>query len=256
MTLEQFLYFFNKSIIECLKSGCAASGRSCFFRDIKMKKLIIWDFDGVIADTEKLWVENRLYFLKRDYGVDWDFNKAYKYIGGISERDKERNLQNLGFDIKENFWKNAQEKDYATLQQVILTPYIEDIFKLREFDQCIATGGKLERSMRKIKQTGADKYFDDEHIFTSDMVENGKPEPDLFLLALEKLGYKPEEAMVVEDSTVGVMAAKKAKIKVIAFVKYNTPEVKKLVEDLQPDFMVDDMREAKKILLDFYQRHN
>lgn len=218
----------------------------------KMKKLIIWDFDGVIADTEKLWIENRLYFLRRDYGVDWDFNKAYKYIGGISERDKEKNLRNLGFDIKSEFWQQSLQRDYDTLPQVKLTPYIEEIFNLKKFDQCIATGGLMDRTMKKIKQTGTDKYFSNDRIFTAEMVKNGKPEPDLFLLAADKMGYAPQDAIVIEDSTVGVMAAQKAGIKVIAFVRYNTPEVKKLVEDLQPDFMVNDMRETKKILLDFY----
>ena len=37
-----------------------------------MKKLIIWDFDGVIADTEKLWLKNRQALLKEYMGVDWD----------------------------------------------------------------------------------------------------------------------------------------------------------------------------------------
>ncbi len=217
-----------------------------------MKKLIIWDFDGVIADTEKLWVENRLYFLRKDYGIDWDFNQAYKYLGGISERDKNNNLKNLGLEIKDNFWIDANNRDYETLGQVVPTPDIDKIFELKEFDQCIATGGILERTMRKIKQTGVDKYFDKSRIFTADMVAHGKPEPDLFLYAASKMGYRLQDAIVIEDSTVGVMAAQKAGIKVIAFSKYNTSEVKALVEELHPDFIVDDMRETKNILLNFY----
>ena len=221
---------------------------------MKVKKLIIWDFDGVIADTEKLWIENRLYFLRRDYGVDWDFNKAYKHIGGISENDKNRNLKKLGFNIKDDFWQNAHQRDADTFNMITLTPYIEEIFKLKEFDQCIATGSILERAKKKVQQTGADKYISENLIYTSDMVANGKPEPDLFLYAASKMGYEPKDAIVIEDSTVGVMAAQKAKMKVIAFTKYDTPEVKAMVEDLHPDYMVNDMREVKKILLDFYDK--
>lgn len=224
------------------------------FKGVKMKKLIIWDFDGVIADTEKLWIENRLYFLRRDYGVDWDFNKAYEHIGGISEGDKERNLKKLGYKIADSFWINAKQRDLDTLSQIVLTPYIEDIFKLKEFDQCIATGGYIEKTSAKIKQTGADKYFDETRIFTADMVKNGKPQPDLFLFAAQKMGYDIQDSIVIEDSTVGVTAAKRAGIKVIAFVKYNTPEVKALVQDLHPDFMADDMRDVKNILLDFINK--
>lgn len=217
-----------------------------------MKKLIIWDFDGVIADTEKLWIENRLYFLHRDYGINWNFNEAYQHLGGISETDKNINLKNLGLDIKDSFWQNAHQKDADTFNQITLTPYIEEIFKLKEFDQCIATGSILERAKKKVQQTGADNYIDMNRIFTSDMVEHGKPEPDIFLYAAAKMGYKPESAVVVEDSTVGVMAAQKAGIKVIAFTKYDTPEIKEMIKDLRPDYMVDDMREVKQILLDFY----
>lgn len=220
-----------------------------------MKKLIIWDFDGVIADTEKLWVENRLYFLRRDYGVDWDFGTAYKYIGGISERDKARNLKNLGLDIKDSFWQNSFSRDYETLTQVTLTPHIEEIFNLKEFDQCIATGGLMERTMKKVKQTGVDKYFTSDRIFTADMVKNGKPEPDIFLLAAKKMGYELSDIMVIEDSVAGVMAAQKAGINVIVFSKYNTAQINALIEDLHPDFMVDDMRNKVTYSFVFYRNN-
>ena len=219
-----------------------------------MKKLIIWDFDGVIADTEKLWVENRLYFLRRDYNIDWDFNQAYRHIGGISEHDKRRNLKNLGYEIKENFWSDANKKDYESLKSVALTPYIEDVFNLKEFDHCIATGGIMERTLKKTEQTKVDKFFKKDHIFTVDMVAHGKPEPDLFLFAATTMGYSPKNAIVIEDSPVGIMAAKKAGIKVVAFIKYNTSEIRKSVENLYPDFLTDDMREVKKFLLDFVKK--
>lgn len=55
------------------------------------KKLIIWDFDGVISDTEKLWVENRRRMLNEKFGLNWDFATANRYLGGRSDKTKKKN---------------------------------------------------------------------------------------------------------------------------------------------------------------------
>ena len=47
-----------------------------------MKKLIIWDFDGVIADTEKLWLKNRQILMKEALGIDWDWETVNHYLRG------------------------------------------------------------------------------------------------------------------------------------------------------------------------------
>ena len=56
------------------------------------KKLIIWDFDGVISDTEKLWVENRRRMLNEKFGLNWDFATANRYLGGRSDKTKKEEL--------------------------------------------------------------------------------------------------------------------------------------------------------------------
>ena len=56
-----------------------------------------------------------------------------------------------------------------------------------------------------------------DRIFSAQMVEHGKPAPDVFLLAAEKMGYKPSECLVIEDSVPGVKAAKAAGMTVYGF---------------------------------------
>jgi beta-phosphoglucomutase-like phosphatase (HAD superfamily) len=51
-------------------------------------KLIIWDFDGVIADTEKLWLINRQKLLNAEFGLDWDFATTNHYLGGMSDKNQ------------------------------------------------------------------------------------------------------------------------------------------------------------------------
>ena len=75
-----------------------------------------------------------------------------------------------------------------------------------------------EKTAVKIKVTGIENYFPPSHVFTADMVLKGKPEPDLFLLACEKMGVKPQEAIVVEDSLAGLTAALKAGCLPVAFI--------------------------------------
>ena len=101
-----------------------------------------------------------------------------------------------------------------------------------DFEQCNNPGGIASKTAEKIKQTGIEKYFPPEKVFTADLVQYGKPEPDLFLLAAETMGYTPDNCIVIEDSVAGLTAAKRAQMNYAAFVKYNRPayidEIKKL----------------------------
>lgn len=216
-------------------------------------KLIIWDFDGVIADTEKLWLINRQKLLNEEFALGWDFKTTNKYLGGMSEKTKREILDSL--DIKTNnlFWKKAAELDAETMKQgFALTPYIEEIFKLTQFKQCIATGGIKEKTLKKIEITGIQKYFNKKHVFTADMVEKGKPAPDLFLLAADTMGCKPEECVVVEDSLAGMNAGLASNMLTIAFIgceMNNNPQYIQAISQLGIKNIFADMRSLKSFLL-------
>ena len=55
---------------------------------IKQQKLIIWDFDGVISDTEHLWIRNWHTLLKKRLNIDWNFEEANNFLCGISPKTK------------------------------------------------------------------------------------------------------------------------------------------------------------------------
>ena len=182
-------------------------------------KLIIWDFDGVIADSEKIWLKNRQKILKEEYGINWDFKTTNFYIGGMSDKTKRQVLENLGIKLKTDFEQKALDLDLeiAPLEMKII-PDVQKILDDNSFVHCLATGGTYYKTKKKIEFIHFEKYFNNQNIFTADMVENGKPEPDLFLLAAQKMGYKPEECLVIEDSVPGMTAALKANIQIIAFL--------------------------------------
>lgn len=216
-----------------------------------MKKLVIWDFDGVIADTEKLWIQSRIELLYKYFGINWDFNTAMKNIGGMSDKDKDVVLKKLGINIKDDFWREAVYLDKEKINKgFALTDYIENIFKNKNFEQCIATGGILEKTKNKMKVIDIEKYFPDNAIFTADMVLKGKPEPDIFLLAAKKMGYKPENCIVIEDSIAGLTAVIKAKMIPVAFVKYNSEYYINDIKKLGIKNIFDDMRDVENFILE------
>ena len=198
------------------------------------KKLIIWDFDGVIADTEKLWLTNRQKLLKETMGIDWDWETVEKHLKGMSDLTKREKLDSLGIITDDYFWEKSIEMDNYSMEEIgfILTNGIEQIFKL-PINQCIATGGIKDKTARKIEIVGIRKYFPEENVFTADMVKRGKPDPDLFLMASEKFNENPADCIVVEDSVAGLTAALKAGCLPICYFDGNINEENPYIKQLR-----------------------
>ncbi len=83
--------------------------------------------------------------------------------------------------------------------------------------KCVASSSKLERILKSLELTGLSAFFGDA-VFSAQQVANGKPAPDLFLLAAERMGASPGRCLVVEDSPFGVMAGRAAGMQVVGFV--------------------------------------
>lgn len=215
-------------------------------------KLIIWDFDGVIADTEKLWLNNRRTLLNKHYGIDWDYETANQYLGGISDKTKKIRMTEMGYQIKDEFWDLALVEDYKTMAQGIdLMPGVKDIFEM-PIKQCIATGGIRSKTRVKLETVGINKLFDETRVFTADMVEHGKPEPQLFLLAAETMGEKPENCVVIEDSIAGMTAGLRAGMTTVAFIGgelNNNQENIANIKKLGINMIFDKMSDFKEFIL-------
>ena len=115
----------------------------------------------------------------------------------------------------------------------------------------MASNGEREVVRTSLKAVQLLKYFKEDSIYTYEMVKHGKPAPDLFLHAAKSEGFKPEECLVIEDSIVGVTAAKAANMDVIALHpenyehKFNfTEELKKL----KPLAIISDLLEVNSFI--------
>lgn len=218
------------------------------------KNLVIWDFDGVIADSEKIWLKNRQESLNKKFNLNWDFQTTNKYLGGMSDITKRQVLNNMGYKTDDAFWKNQIEKDMEVMRcdGLEVTPYVEKIIKKLP-KQCIATGGIKEKTNIKLEVIGFwNKYFNDQNVFTVDMVKKGKPEPDIFLFAAQAMKEEPKNCIIIEDSIAGMIAAQRAGIDVIAFLgcdMYHNDNYIERVKQLGIKDICFDMKEVEKIIL-------
>lgn len=216
--------------------------------------LIIWDFDGVISDSDHIWAGNWQKLLLQEKNIRLSDEEVKNLLIGISEKDKkyklEQHFPNLKID--DDFMSKLNKlHDFGMKNLLTLTPCVAEIFKDKHFTQCIATGGNNYQNKTKNHTLGIDKYFTDQNCFTADMVIHGKPAPDLFLLAAKSMNFSVNDCVVIEDAISGITAAKAAGMKCFAYVgakANNNPEHIKKCLNAGADNIYDDMTKLHKDL--------
>lgn len=205
-----------------------------------MPKAVIWDMDGVIADTApyhfKAWQE---VFRKRGVSfTEEDFRRNFGLRNDTIIRDT------LGEQISQSEIDAIAREKEKTFRQVIgqnikpLPGAVKMLKSLREhgFKMALASSAPIENIRLVTRGLGIDDYF--HSIVTGRDVAEGKPSPQGFLLAAQKLGVEPKDCIVIEDAIAGVAAAKRAGMKCIAVT--NTHPRESLAE---ADLAVDTLEE-------------
>ncbi|MEU2236868.1 HAD family hydrolase [Streptomyces vietnamensis] len=191
--------------------------------------LVIFDNDGVLVDSEP--ISNTLlagYLTELGHPTTYE-ESVRDYMGSamhrIHELVEERSGQRLPADFDDVFHARV----FAAFQaELVAVPGAADVLKglaAAGAPYCVASSGSHERIRVGHRTTGLDAYFGDETIFSAEDVGRGKPAPDLFLYAAERMGVAPERCVVVEDSGPGVQAALAAGMDVYGFTAM-TPEAK------------------------------
>ena len=194
-----------------------------------MIKAVIFDMDGLMIDSERVTFEGYQHVLakenltmseekyktllgkpvkavhdlfKEDYGPQYDVDQIIKDVHAyIAKR-----FETVGVPLKPGLvelLKYLKENNYKTI---------------------IATSSHRNRVDLIVKQAQIDQYFDDS--ICGDEVTKGKPNPEVFLKACQKLQVSPQDALVLEDSESGINAAYNAEIKVIGIPDMKYPEEK------------------------------
>ncbi|MCI7420495.1 MAG: HAD family phosphatase [Alphaproteobacteria bacterium] len=222
------------------------------------KNLIIWDFDGVLADSEHLWVQNWADTLQKLYNFTLTPEMQKQYLEGKADKTKVELLAHDFPQLKldDKFWAEIhQNEDRLIASELTLTENIEQILDDKDFAQCVATGATLEKHNKKTVKLGLGKYFAEHNTFTAYMVANGKPAPDIFLYAAKTMGFAPQHCLVIEDSLAGIKAAKAADIPVIAYIGatgHNTKEYTAACKEAGAFAVSDNMLEIHQLIKEHF----
>lgn len=180
---------------------------------LSKKKLIIFDYDGTIADTNELHSRAFKYVLK-----DYLKNFEYSSISGCKTFDAlkicfEKNKVNLSNEEIQKLVKKKQSK-FKSLAEKYIKPIdgVEDflIWADKKYRLTIASSGSRDNVMLGIEIMGYKDYF--EYILCAEDVLEAKPSPMIFEKILLLTKINKDEAIIIEDSAKGIEAAKKSQI--------------------------------------------
>ena len=181
-------------------------------------KHVLFDNDGTIVDSEMI-ASRAMLKLLAQHGLQLQENEYNMRFPGLRTRDILVALkEEEGFDAPENFIQHVHDEYYTEFNLSLRAiPGMDVLFRSLKIPKSMVSNGGaqyVEKCLRKVN------LFDalDGQIFSAEHVEQPKPSPDVYLFALEKLGLHPHEALVVEDSTTGILAAKSAGIQVVGFL--------------------------------------
>ncbi|QIB44327.1 HAD family hydrolase [Streptomyces aureoverticillatus] len=191
-------------------------------------ELIIFDNDGVLVDSEPI-SNTILAAYLTELGHPTSYEESLRdYMGGAMHRVHDLVLERSGQRLPDDFDEIFHERVFAAFKQELepMAGAVEVLEKLTAegVPFCLASSGSHERIRVGHRKTGLDKWFDDGRIFSSQDVGRGKPAPDLFLHAAERMGVTPEKCVVVEDSPLGVQAAVAAGMDVCGFTAMTPAE--------------------------------
>lgn len=204
-----------------------------------MIKAVVFDMDGVIFDSEKLYRRHWM-ITGREYGIDEEEMKGLcNLIAGATKEHNEKLMKSHfgeAFDYGVFREKTMSRMDADIMENGMdLKPGVLELFQYLKgngYQIGLATSTQRERAERNLKNAGILDVFD--KIVYGGTVPNGKPAPDIYLKACKELGVKPSEAMGIEDSINGIKSSSAAGLYTVMVIDLIEPteEIKPLADQI------------------------
>ncbi len=209
---------------------------------MKVKGGVIWDMDGVLVDSapfhyrawRRLWEERGIYFSEEEFYKTFGMRNDAIIHRILGEEVSEKEIREIG-KIKEEYFRQFAKGNIEP------KPGVREILEgLKEegFLHAVATSGPRENLDLILEETGIKHFFT--ALVCGEEVRRGKPHPEIFLRAAQKLSLPPSRCIVVEDAPAGIEGAKRAGMKCIG-VSGTHPSYRLNMADM----VIDDFRKVK-----------
>ncbi len=210
-----------------------------------MISLVIFDCDGVLVDSEP--ASNRILAeALSEAGLPYTQAESMRDFMGRAWEDSLADIERkLGKPAPEGFTEGFRARRDAAFRDG-LEPIrgVREAIELIDAERCVASSGLPEKVQLTLDLTGLLHLFEG-RIFSAAEVERGKPAPDLFLYAARTMGHEPGRCAVVEDTPVGIQAARAAGMHAVGYADNASREV---LEKAGANEIIADMRELPAAL--------
>jgi haloacid dehalogenase superfamily, subfamily IA, variant 3 with third motif having DD or ED/haloacid dehalogenase superfamily, subfamily IA, variant 1 with third motif having Dx(3-4)D or Dx(3-4)E len=213
-----------------------------------MLSAVIFDLDGVLADSEAWWSKIDAKLLA-DYGVTYR-GEHHQNVVGVNYRlavEFYKKAFGLSVPTEEMMRRRGEIATEFFVNRIGLFPNVKEMLEeLRKMKLhlAVATSSVSTSARPFLDRHQLTKFFD--VIITGEEVEHGKPAPDIYLCAAEKLGIPSDACLVVEDALPGVAAAKAANMRVAAIP--DTRFVDPREYDKQADYVLNSLKELPALV--------
>ena len=209
-----------------------------------MLELVVFDVDGLMIDTESVW-KNAFDKAGDKYGIPNLGDTLFPSLIGKRLEDEQELLDRLlPSDIQNQLINEWRQIGLGSLErEVPVKPGLYEMLDYLEqhhIKMAVATTTRRELTEQRLKKIGVYDRFD--YVLCGDEVTKRKPDPEIYLSVLHKMNTKAENAIVLEDSSVGVEAAYRTGIDCIQVPDLIAPTE---VQEKQTICIVKDLMEAR-----------
>ena len=180
-----------------------------------MIKNIIFDFDGVLVDSEIL-VAKAFAKYMQNFGIEIDEREFANFAGKKTVQVIDILSQKYSIKDQEIFFTDIMEiASHIYKKELTTVKGAYEFVSKTKLNLYIGSNSMKDRIIDGLQRVELSKYFKPRQVYSFDLVEKPKPDPDIYLKAIEDNNLNKNHTIIIEDSVVGVMAGVSAGVKVI-----------------------------------------